>query len=215
MNRSDQRTTGHESSYSDAELVALARSEGGCWAAQELILRHLEDVRELVARLAQTAGLQPRDVENAQQDAFFAMRRAVLRYDLGNPSRPFRCFLRRVVRNRFQDFLRRWWRRRRRVFFMGDVLPGTEGCAAAPEWLAVPIGGQDEPHHAVQWREARAALDRAVGALDERERWHWEEWCRGTPADVLARQLGCCPHSVRRQRSKLLATLRAQLGSKY
>lgn len=215
MNQGGHNTPWDGTPYSDAELVALAQHQGARWAADALIVRHFEYTRKIVARLALAAALQPHDVENAQQDAFFAMRRAILRYDLSNPAYPFRGFLRKLVRDRFRDFLKRWWRRRRRECLCGDTLLGTDGAAAMPPWLAALAGWQGEPLLAAQQREALAALDRAVGAFDETERRQWEEWCRDTPADVLARRLGCCPGTIRRQRQKLLATLQEQLGSKY
>jgi RNA polymerase sigma factor (sigma-70 family) len=94
----------------DEELVVLAAECQYHPAEQALLLRYYVWSQRLIARLARRYFLTPSDVEDAGQDTVFAIVRAIARYDtleLGKINGcPFRAFLRRVMSDRFKDFVR-------------------------------------------------------------------------------------------------------------
>ena len=101
----------------DGPLVVLSK-EGYRPAETELLLRYLAWTQNLVAYLARCTELNEHDVEDASQDAMFAVPIAIARYrtcELDKPAgRSFRSFLRRVVTDRFKDFVKQHWRRKNR-----------------------------------------------------------------------------------------------------
>src|SRR5262249_24650032 len=98
----------------DEELVVLATARGCQSAEAELLLRYQAWSDRLILRLARGLGLAPADIEDARQDAVFGVLKAIARYDPLELDKPqgchFHTFLRRVLTDRFKDFIKRLWR---------------------------------------------------------------------------------------------------------
>src|SRR5262249_14436330 len=98
----------------DEELVVLAAECHYLPAEEALVLRFHSWCRRRMAQLGRRWHLAPEDLEDAAQDAVFAIVKAKTRYntlEAGNPARcPCRVFLDRVLKDRFKDFLKQLWR---------------------------------------------------------------------------------------------------------
>jgi RNA polymerase sigma factor (sigma-70 family) len=94
----------------DEELVVLAAECHYHPAEEALLLRFLPWSQRRIAQLGRRWNLTSSDVEDAAQDAVFAIVKAMTRYntlEAGNPAGcPFRVFLDRVLKDRFKDFLK-------------------------------------------------------------------------------------------------------------
>src|SRR5438034_1803623 len=98
------------SQIGDEELVVMAKECGYQPATQELLVRFHDWTNRLIAQQAKHTRLTATDVEDAQQNAVFALLEAVTRYDALEMVKPngcgFRPFLRLVLTARFRDFVK-------------------------------------------------------------------------------------------------------------
>ncbi len=123
MDRWEEGTDPAFAGLSEEELLGLAQ-QGNWRAANALTMHYYEEIRELVARLAQRAGLQAADAEDAQQQVLVAVRLAIPRYrpardDVSRPC-SLRTHLHQVATRRFHNVLKRgcWVRRREREMWL-------------------------------------------------------------------------------------------------
>jgi len=77
------------SRMADEALVVLAQECPHLGARKEVILRHFPGAARYIAKLARDAGLGREDMEEAQQNAEFAIEEAIDRYDLGQLARKY------------------------------------------------------------------------------------------------------------------------------
>src|SRR5215472_13642910 len=98
------------SKLGDEELVVLAKECGYQPAVQELLVRFHEWTGQLIAQQAKRTRLSATDVEDAQQNAVFAVMEAISHYYTAQIAKPtgcsFRTFLRITLTGRFRDFVK-------------------------------------------------------------------------------------------------------------
>jgi RNA polymerase sigma factor (sigma-70 family) len=203
----------------DEELVVLAQECGYLPAANELILRYHEWKDRLIAQKARRTRLTAADVQDAQQNAFFALREAINRYDTEAFVRPngcsFRTFLRLVITSRFQDFVKHCGRTERHF----DRHASDTGALETGTGEGDLRGGRrnglgsdlNDPAAAVEWQEALSRLEQALARLGEEARRMWELLATGMRVQALAKELGVSYDTAKRLRQRLLADLKAQL----
>ena len=203
----------------DEELVVLAQECGYQPAANELILRYHEWMRGIITQKARRTRLTAADVEDAQQNAVFALREAVTRYDTFEFVKPrgcsFRTFLRLVLTSRFRDFVKHLGRRERHIDRFApdtgrlDSDGGADGYRTArPDGRPNSLG---DPAAVAEWQEALARLEDALERLGEEARRMWELLASGLRLHAVAKQLGVSYDSAKRQRQRLLAGLKERL----
>ena len=171
----------------DTELVDLSIG-GDLDAYSELVRRH----QAVAARVAAVAGAS--DPEDAVQEAFVKAYRALPRFKVGSPFRPW---LLRIVTNEARN---RGRSSRRQAGLQLRL-------AAEP----APAG--ELPEDAAVRAERRARLLAAVAALNERDRL--VVGCRylaELSEAETAVALGCSPGTVKSRLSRALARLRDAMG---
>jgi DNA-directed RNA polymerase specialized sigma24 family protein len=142
-----------------------------------LVLRYLRVAQRLVAWLARRSGVGVEDAADAKQEAVsFWVRQAIAAYDVCRSAAAgcrFRTLLHRVVIARFRNYARAL--KRRQAHHAPGVAP--EQCAAAHREPPPVFGRQEgsDPAQTVEWRELRALLEGAVGALPAawQRLWDW------------------------------------------
>jgi RNA polymerase sigma factor (sigma-70 family) len=203
----------------DEELVVLAQECGYHPALNELILRYHEWMNKLIAHKARRTRLSAADVQDAQQNAVFALREAVGRYDTSEYVKvrgcSFRTFLRVVLTSRFQDFVKHCGRRERHIDRSAREVDLLESGGSTEDRRTMRRNGSkdnlNDPAEVVERREALARLDQALGRLGEGARRLWELLATGLRLHAVAKELGVSYDSAKRQRQKLLAGLKSQL----
>jgi RNA polymerase sigma factor (sigma-70 family) len=203
----------------DEELVVLAQECGYGPAASELIVRYHKWMYHLVARKARGTRLSAADVQDAQQNAVFAIKEAIDHYnalELGKQKGcSFRTFLRQVLTRRFVDFVRQVKRDRKhfdRSPRGADVLEEDNSpCGRRPIRRDAPHAGTGDPADTAAWRELMARLHVAVGRLGEEARALWERLASGASLRVIAEEMGVSYDVAKRRRQTLLAQLTAEL----
>jgi RNA polymerase sigma factor (sigma-70 family) len=203
---------------SDAELIDCARTDHDCQAVQELIDRYYSWLCAVIGRRAQLAGLRREDIEDAQQDAVFALLEAVGDYDLGQSARTggctFRTFLGRRAVNRFHDALwrLRWLQARRRGeedLVMALERPyRPESHVTGAVWLELE---SNDPAVVAQQRELAALVQQVFAGLSPEQRSDWEALATGTSGEDLGQQLGVTRRTVHRRHEALAAMLHARM----
>ena len=187
----------------DGPLVVLSKECGYRPAQTELLMRYRAWTNNLVTYLARRTKLNEHDVEDASQDAVFAVLIAIARYrtcELGKPAGcSFRSFLRRVVTDRFKDFLKQHWRRKNRF---GRSLPYSiaEG--------DLPLNSrQHGPTHVCQWREMNDRLGTYMDRLNVQTRRFLEELLSGTSLRCAGQKVGLSYDQAKRARRKIRSEL--------
>jgi Sigma-70 region 2 len=221
MDSFDDRKAAAFARLAEPALLRLAE-QGSVGAINELFLRYYKDIRSLVASLAWGASLQPLDVDDAQQQAFLAVRRAIPRYSpvCGDPPRPctLRTFLHNAVTKGFHNDRRserRRWLHDRAAWEAAEHALHPTAAPTAADWLAPPPEFRDEPALAAERHEALDALQTELDAQDPLQRELWEESRAGRRLAALARRLRRALYALVRLRQRLLAALKARLGRKY
>jgi RNA polymerase sigma factor (sigma-70 family) len=202
------------SQVGDAQLARVVTESCCRPAARTLLLRHLPQMNRLIARKVHQAHLATVEVEDAQQNAAQAALEAIRRCALpgGNGSRrcQFKSFLYRVVLDRFHDTLRRDFRMRKRQDRSTNAGTRFEG---DNRLLSRRDSGATDPARIVEESEVWACFDRALRDLDEEDR----RFCAGLLTrrclKEVAATLGISYATAKRWRARLLAKLRARLGS--
>ena len=172
-------------------LVARAR-EGDPDAFASLVRAH----QDVAFRTAMLITRNAADAEDAAQEAFVKAHRALHRFRLGEPWRPW---LLAIVANEARN--------RRRSAGRRDGLAARAAAAHPPG--AAPPGGEA----AVLSGERRAELLAALGRLGEDDRLVLG--CRyllDLSERETAQALGCRPGTVKSRTSRALERLRAELG---
>jgi RNA polymerase sigma factor (sigma-70 family) len=204
----------------DVLLVVFAVKTNNWQAVRELIRRHYGWMRTVVAWHGRRARppLRGQDLQDAQQDALFALPEAICAYDLLESCRPdgrsFPRFLRQVVVRRFRDGLRR-------LRLLESKCRGQYGLEEALEQGApCPLGepgGRDsldpdaqDPALTAEYRDLRERLPQAVARLSPEQRLFLEQWAEGTPVEALARACGISRRTAYRRIQAILAELRRQ-----
>jgi RNA polymerase sigma factor (sigma-70 family) len=180
-------------------------------AADCLLLRDFPWACGLIAHWAKTARLPPDLVADAQQDAWLGMVKAVRRFD---PRRDCsrRTFLRKVIADRFQDFVKKYRRSEShydRSVAAARLVEGQPHAARCPLTTLLDSPGND-PAQAVVREELCEFLEEAWRHLGEGERRLVESIVAGTPLVVVARAQGVSRITVIRQRNNALAKLRVR-----
>ncbi len=203
----------------DEELVVLAKECGYRPAANELIVRHREGMNRLITYQARQTGLSAADVEDAQQNAVFALLEAIADYDTLQMVKPkgcsFRTFLRLVLTARFRDYAKHVSRVERHFDHSAVARGALDG---DPELVASPSRPHDgldsqesDPAVVAEWHESMARLHQALQRLDPRSRRLWEGLVSGKPLRILASEMRVSYDTVKRRRQRLLTELTTQL----
>src|SRR5262249_18328925 len=132
----------------------------------------------LILRLARGLGLAPADIEDARQDAVFGVLKAIARYDPLQLDKPqgchFRTFLRRVLTDRFKDFVKRLWRLER---YHRQPDPRASGLGAESKGGGAAAGSdgpfadkKSDPALIAERNELRIRLRETLDQLDETTR---------------------------------------------
>ncbi len=177
--------------HADQELVRRAQA-GDRHAFDRLVLRHGEFVLSLAMRILGHRA----EAEDAAQEVFLRMFRAIDRVD---PARPLTPWLARVALNVARSHRRRH--------------PGRKE-TALPENNAPRARGSSPEEH-IQGLDRRAALRAAIEILTHRQREAFIlRDLQGMPADTVAQTLGISVITVRRlsteARRRILAWMRSE-----
>lgn len=194
------RTNGLElSKLGDEVLVRLARECGHRPAERELVARYRARVNLLVVRLARRQGLEAAEIEDACQDAVFGVMKAIERYDTNqvgiSGGCSFRSFLSRVVSDRFRDFVKKHWRRKRRF---GQLQTVTE-----------VVGGttEDDPSRIAQKRETHGRIRSFMHGLESPARELMDTLVSENSLRDVAQTVGVSYDKAKRMRRRLISDL--------
>ena len=203
----------------DEELVVLARECGFQPAEAALLERFQGWTQTLIGQLGRRRGLAPTDVEDAAQDAVFGVLKAISRYDTRyvglRGGCPFQAFLRRVVTDRFKDFVKKLWRYQGRfgksVNTMSEAATGTD-TDYGHGTHSFHDGKASDPVRTVEWRELMGRCRDFVGQLDDTGRGLVDGLMDGLRLRVIADHLRISYDSAKRRRRQLLGELATRLG---
>jgi RNA polymerase sigma factor (sigma-70 family) len=203
----------------DEQLVVLAQECGYVPARDELIARCNGLKDRLIHRRAARNGWQEADRMDAQQDAVLWTLEAIREYHTEQQFRQracrFRSFLYRVLRSRFIDLLRRRARREARLR-LGGYAFGWPSSPPAPRHDGSPAGPASRgggPQRGMERDELMARLQEELDRLGGAARGLWDLLARGVGLREVAAALGLSYDAAKRRRRKLIAHLRACLGT--
>jgi RNA polymerase sigma factor (sigma-70 family) len=207
------------SKLGDEEVVVLAKECGYQPATQELLVRFRDYTNRLIARQAKQTRLTAADVEDAQQNAVFAVAEAITRYHTEEMVKPngcsFRTFLRIVLTGRFRDFVKHVTRVARHydrsVTTNGTGASALDLIEAQAERAGRRIRDRTDPASAAEWREAWERLENVLQRLDTVQRSLWNRLACGTALRTVAQELGISYDKAKRRRQRLLAQLTTQV----
>jgi len=187
-------------------VLAPDREEASLDRSRELE-RFLADVERRAFKIAQIA---VRDVDDALDIVQDSMMQLARRYG-GRPGEEWRPLFYSILRNRIRDCQRRRVVRNRVLAW----LPGRAG--SDEDEVADPLDSVAAttlaPGDRVQVDEALAALERAVGALPERQQQAFLlRNLEGMDVAQTAAAMGCSEGSVKTHYFRALQTLRQRLG---
>ena len=212
----------------DEELAVLAAECGFQPAEEELLLRYCDWSNSLIGRFSRLRKVAMPDVEDALQDAVLGILKAIAHYDtlqIGKPNGcSFRTFLRRVLTDRFKDFLKHLWRVKSHF---GQPVPARPGQSVRPagepvassrdreratgEWDWPDWDGNSDPAAAAEGNEFKARLREALDHLDEVERSLSEGLMAGKRLRVIAVELAISYDAAKRRWKKLRTKLAVRL----
>jgi len=196
----------------DETLVVLIKECGYQPAEEVLMLRYQEQSNRWIRRLARQRDLNPTDVEDATQDAVFGLLKAVARYDTAQIGKmkgcTFYAFLRRVLSDRFKDFVKSLWRyqnRYRRSLSVTDE-NGTS--------MGDTLCDRDcDPAEKAEREEIQRQFAELVEELEPAARQLLEKLLTGERLREVAGQLNISYDAAKRRRRQLLAQLSARMGN--
>jgi RNA polymerase sigma factor (sigma-70 family) len=207
------------SKIGDEELVVLAQECGFRPAVSELLLRYHQPMGRLIAHVARQTALNQHDVEDAQQNAVFALCEAIAGYDTLEMVKPagcrFRSFARLVTTRRFWDFVKHVRRLRHR--FHWRALADANGSAAQVQHrsqaraTSLPPDRLDDAAEAAAHQEDRRRLQELLDCLDGEMRALWQELASGKKLRQISDEWGLSYDAVKRQRRKLLTHIAVAL----
>jgi RNA polymerase sigma factor (sigma-70 family) len=210
----------------DEELAVLAAECGFQPAEEELLLRYRDWSNSLIGRFSRLRKVAVPDVEDALQDAVLGILKAIAHYDtlqIGKPNGcSFRTFLRRVLTDRFKDFLKHLWRVKSHF---GQPVPARPGQSVRPagELVAGPrdratggwdwpdTNGNSDPAAAAQGNEFKARIHETLDRLDDVERSLSEGLMAGKRLRVIAVELDISYDAAKRRWKKLRTKLAMRL----
>jgi RNA polymerase sigma factor (sigma-70 family) len=208
------------SKIGDEELVVLAQECGFRPAANELLLRYHQPMGRLIAYLGKQAPLTDTDLEDARQTAVFALCEAIAGYNTFEMVKPggcrFRTYGRLVTTRRFWNFVKQIRRLRKRYRCSAHVdgngaaqsrQGGSETCACS--WRNQR---SSDPADAAARQETLGRLNQALARLEPKLRSLGHDLAAGEKLREIASKRGISYDAVKRQRRKLLAQLRTELG---
>jgi RNA polymerase sigma factor (sigma-70 family) len=189
---------------------------------ETLVDRYYVWVFGLIRLWAHGTRLKLEDIEDAVQDAFFALKPAIAHFDpsraTGERSACFRKFFRKLVLDRFHNFVkaRSVARRRERALGDRDLVEGSQ-CPALVILDGIPttICGVSSPVRAAIWNEALARLEQRLRKLSWSERILWKLLGSGKRRCVIAEELGTSNEALKQRRQRLVTKLRASLRHDY
>jgi RNA polymerase sigma factor (sigma-70 family) len=203
----------------DEQLVVLAQECGYVPARDELISRCNGLKDRLIHRRAARSGLQEADRMDAQQDAVLWALEAIRGYHTEQQFRGrgcrFRTFLYRVLRSRFIDLLRCRARREARLR-LGGCAFGALSSPPGPRHDGSPADPDGRGGGAQRGMERDELMGRLYEELDRlggAARGLWDLLARGVGLREAAADLGLSYDAAKRRRRKLIAHLRACLGT--
>jgi RNA polymerase sigma factor (sigma-70 family) len=203
----------------DEALVVLADECTYTPAVNALIERYHRWTNWLIATLGRSRGLTEIDIQDAQQEAVFAVREAIASYDTGRLGQPgactFRTFLRLVLSARFSNYVK-MQRRADRRFGRSLESPTTARTGIEPG-PASPWGGEEpetahaNPAQAAESQELLARFHDALSRCEDADRRLWEGLTSGRGLRTVAGEMGISYDKAKRQRRSLLARLKGTL----
>jgi RNA polymerase sigma factor (sigma-70 family) len=199
----------------DEELVVLAQECEFRPAADELVLRYHEPIGRVIAHKARLTTLTARDVEDAQQNVFFALCEAIASYRTLEMAKPggcrFRSYAGTVALARFWDFVKRVRRLQKRCHCRAELAgrDPAEGIQRGSRLhaLFVPRQHCSDPTEAAARQEALRALNQALQSLDHPMQALWQQLAAGQKLRQIAQERGLSYDALKRQRRTLLSKL--------
>jgi RNA polymerase sigma factor (sigma-70 family) len=180
----------------------------------------------LIAYQAKQTPLTAHDIEDAQQNAVFALVEAIAGYNTLEMLKPggcrFRTYGRLVTMRRFWDFVKHLRQRQKRCHCLARMdgpVAGVESEMGADCWA--PATPSDfylrqvrfsDPAEAAARQEMLERLSQVLGRLEEKKRTLWRELAGGKKLRQIACEQGLSYDAVKRQRRKLLVHLSAAVG---
>lgn len=189
----------------DLALVALAATTPDSPAERALLLRHHDWVARRVRWLARKNGLAAADAEDAVQDSYFALRKAVGRFE-PCAGCTFRTFLKRVVTDRFRDFARALKRRARAAEAPAGTAPGARPAVDPPDHRPA-----SNPAAAAEGKELVGRLRAAAQQLAESDQALVAMCLDGLPLRDIAQRLGVSYDAAKHRRRALHRDLARRL----
>jgi RNA polymerase sigma factor (sigma-70 family) len=204
------------SKIGDEELVVLAQECGFSPAAHELLLRYHQPMGRLIVYLGKRTPLTDNDLEDAKQNAVFALVEAIACYNTLELVKPggcrFRTYGRLVTMRRFWDFVKQNGRLHKRFRCPGQ---GDGNVAAEPGQCASASVRQNQwssdPGDAAARDEMLERLNQVLQRLEPHLRQLWDGLVAGEKLHEIAVARGISYYAVKRQRWRLLAKLRTAL----
>ncbi len=215
----------------DEQLVVLVQECGFRPAANELVLRYHPLMGRLIAHQAKQTPLTRDDIEDAKQNAVFALFEAIAGYNTREMVKPggcrFRSYGRLATTRRFWNFVKQIRRRQKRYTWFARVEGGwPELSGAKPRSSTQCRGFEDsapatlsasyrqperisDPAVAAARQEAFGRLRQALERLKEKKRALWQALAAGKKLRQIACEQGISYDAVKRQRRTLLAHLRS------
>jgi RNA polymerase sigma factor (sigma-70 family) len=204
----------------DEELVRLIQS-GECPAAiSELLLRHYDAMCRLLTLWGKRARLRVPDQEDMQQEVLSQLLEASADYDANRAAGlnrcSFRTFLGTLMRHRFRDSMRVYWRLERRYdrAVRVEALLEQNATGAQSERRGikrVTLSTADDPVDAAARRELESRLDAALSDFDGTARQLWERLHLEESLRAIAPLIGLSYDQAKRLRGKMRKALRKHL----
>lgn len=195
----------------DETLVVLAKECGYRPAEETLLLRYQETSNRWIRRLARQRDLEPADVEDAIQDAVFGLLKAVARYDTAQIGKlkgcTFYAFLRRVLSDRFKDFVKSLWRYQNRY---RRSLSVSEDGDLGGDYLCKEDA---DPAEELERKELLRQFRELVEELDDTGRRMMERLLSGERLREVAAHLNISYDAAKRRRRQVLSKIAARLGA--
>jgi RNA polymerase sigma factor (sigma-70 family) len=204
----------------DEALIAACRDESAPAAFEELDRRCRSWRDALIAGLAKRVHLQNAEMLDAQQNAFFWMREAVLKYSAARRRRGkesgVQGYFRIVLTTRFTDHVRHLVREESHLQRLADMPRAFGAPPAATAGVkrveAIPDPHGHDPLVVAEGHEIEVRIAQAVRQLNQHDRRLFKLMVARTPIKTIARKFGVTEFAVNGQIARLREKLRAQLG---
>jgi hypothetical protein len=200
-------------SLSDNDLVKLSQGDLNSAAARTLFARHTPWMTQLVAARARENHLSREDCEDAKQQTWFVLQKAITRFDASQHDAAHPCsfhtFLRKVLNASLSDFVRALRRERGHLHRPPPHLEGIP--AQHPHEVLTTRFETTDPADAAAWQEFVSSLDEAYQRLDETDLRRCAELQAGISERGLVRTEAQSYHTIRSWRKRLRVLLWRQL----